>query len=188
MNARDFTAVFEGGKAMKSIARMGCAAALCALAAQAFAQAPGPLVTTLDARKVIVAADGRESFESATLARPGDLIEYVATYRNTGKQPLAKLEATLPIPADTEFIAASAKPAAAQASLDGQVFLPMPLKRMVRAADGRQTEQAVPLREYRYLRWYPDALGAEKALSFSARVRVVDDRPAGDPGTKGGGK
>ena len=173
---------------MKSIARTACAAALCAFAAFAYAQSPGPLVTTLDARKVVTGADGKESFEAATVVKPGDVIEYVATYRNSGKQPLAKLEATLPIPANTEFIAASAKPATAQASLDGQKFLPMPLKRKVRAADGKETEQLVPTREYRYLRWYPDALGGEKALSFSARVRVIDDRPPSEPGTKGGGK
>jgi len=173
---------------MKSIARSLCAATLCAFAALALAQSPGPLVTTLDARKVIVGADGKESFDTATVVKPGDVIEYVATYRNTGKQPLVKLEATLPIPHDTEFIAASARPANAQASVDGQHFLPMPLKRKVRAADGRQTEQLVPTREYRYLRWYPDQLGSEKALSFSARVRVIDDRPPSEPGTKGGGK
>jgi len=173
---------------MKSIARTLCAATLCAFATLAFAQAPAPLVTTLDARKVIAGADGKESFDVATTAKPGDVIEYVATYRNDGKQALAKLEATLPIPANTEFIAASAKPANAQASLDGQNFQPMPLKRMVRAPDGKETEQLVPTREYRYLRWYPDALGGEKALSFSARVRVIDDRPPSEPGTKGGGK
>jgi uncharacterized repeat protein (TIGR01451 family) len=173
---------------MKSIAQKACAALLCAFAAFAFAQAPGPLVTTLDARKVIAGADGKESFEAATVVKPGDVIEYVATYRNTGKQPLAKLEATLPIPANTEFIAASAQPASAQASLDGNAFLPMPLKRKVRAADGKETEQLVPTREYRYLRWYPGAIGGEKALSFSARVRVIDDRPVSEPGTKGGGK
>jgi uncharacterized repeat protein (TIGR01451 family) len=173
---------------MKSMARIACAAALLAFAAGAFAQSSGPLVTTLDARKVIAAADGKESFEAATIVKPGDVIEYVATYRNTTRQPLAKLEATLPIPANTEFIAASARPASAQASLDGQTFRPMPLKRKVRAADGKETEQLVPTREYRYLRWYPDALGGEKALDFSARVRVIDDRPSSEPGTKGTGK
>ena len=173
---------------MKSFAQTVCAATLCAFATLAAAQGPGPLVTTLDARKVIAGADGKESFELATVVKPGDVIEYVATYRNTTKQSLAKLEATLPIPPNTEFIAASAKPANAQASLDGQAFLPMPLKRRVRAADGKETEQVVPTRDYRYLRWYPDALGGEKALSFSARVRVVDDRPLSEPGTKGGGK
>lgn len=173
---------------MKSIVRTACAATLSAFAVLAFAQGPGPLVTTLDARKVIAGADGKESFEAATVVKPGDVIEYVAAYRNTGKQPLAKLEATLPIPPNTEFIIASARPATAQASVDGQNFKPMPLKRKVRAADGKESEQLVPPRDYRFLRWYPDALGGEKALSFSARVRVIDDRPPSEPGTKGGGK
>jgi uncharacterized repeat protein (TIGR01451 family) len=188
MKTRDSNAVSRGDFAMKSIARAACAATLCAFATLAFPQSPGPLTTTLDARKVIAGADGKESFETATVVKPGDVIEYVASYRNNGKQPLAKLEATLPIPANTEFIAASAKPANAQASVDGQAFLPMPLMRKVRAADGKEIEQQVPTREYRYLRWYPDALGGEKTLSFSARVRVIDDRPPSEPGTKGGGK
>jgi hypothetical protein len=49
----------------------------------------------------------------------------------------------------------------------------MPLKRKA-MRDGREIEEAVPVRDYRYLRWYPGELGGEKAMTFTARVRVVE--------------
>ena len=136
-----------------------------------------PVESRLVARKVVVGADGKESLVAADAARPGDVIEYVATYRNTGKSAVRNLEATLPIPANTELVAGSVKPGSAQASIDARAFAPMPLKRVVHR-DGRQAEETVPLREYRYLRWYPGELGGEKTVTFAARVKVLDDRPS----------
>lgn len=134
---------------------------------------PLPLVTQIEARKVVRAADGRESFAPADTARPGDVIEYVATYRNNGKQPISALEATLPIPANTEFVAGSARPVNARASLDGRAFAELPLKHSVKRDGGEVVEEA-PLRDYRQLRWYPGVLVGEQALVFSARVRVIE--------------
>ncbi len=136
--------------------------------------ASGPLESRLDARKVVVEA-GAERLVDAADARPGDVIEYVATYRNTGREPIRDLQATLPIPAETELIAGSAKPAAAQASLDGKAFAAVPLKRKV--TQGTQViEVEAPLREYRALRWRLAELAPGKSVAYSARVRVVDDR------------
>ena len=151
------------------------------------AQTPGPLETRLAQQKVVRSADGKESTAAADTVRPGDVIEYTATYRNTGKQPLRKLEATLPIPPNTELLPGSARPANARASLDGRTFADMPLKRTV-VRDGKQVQEDVPLREYRALRWYPDELGPDKTVAYTARVRVIDDRaaPHGDP--KGGSR
>ena len=164
----------------RRIALLAAAAALAlATVAQAQPAAPranGPLDTRLEQRKVVRAADGKEVLAPAEAVKPGELIEYVATYRNTGKQPLKNLEATLPIPSNTEFVAGSAKPGAAKASVDGVTFADMPLKRRVTRA-GKQVEEEVPAREYRALRWYPGELGAEKTIAYTARVKVVDDRP-----------
>jgi uncharacterized repeat protein (TIGR01451 family) len=153
------------------------AVALCALVFPSWAQQGGPVETRLEARKVMVAADGRETFAAAESARPGDVIEYVATYRNTGREPVRNLEATLPIPANTELVPGSARPAGARASVDARDFRDPPLMRTVQR-DGRALEEAVPLREYRALRWYPGELAGEKAVSFVARVRIVDERAA----------
>jgi uncharacterized repeat protein (TIGR01451 family) len=143
-------------------------------AACAMAQpARDPVETRLEARKVSRDAEGREGFASADAARPGETIEYVATYRNTGKQAVRDLAATLPIPSSTEFISGSARPANAMASVDGSAYAAIPLKRRV-MRDGKSVEEEVPAREYRYLRWFPGELGADKSVSFTARVRVVD--------------
>ncbi len=151
------------------------AAAMLAIAAPAFAQKNGAIETRLEARKVVRAAEGKETFASAESAKPGDVIEYVATYRNTTAQPVRNLEATLPVPANTELVAGSERPSTAKASVDAVSFAAMPLMRKVNRK-GREMEEPVPAREYRYLRWYPDELAGGKSAVFSARVRVIDER------------
>lgn len=145
------------------------------LATHAFAQpAAGPLESRLDARKVVVEG-GTERLVDAAGARPGDVIEYAATYRNNGREAIRDLQATLPIPRETEWIAGSARPSGAQASLDGQSFAAMPLKRKVAKA-GQSVDEDVPLRDYRALRWRLAELAPGKSVTYTARVRVVDDR------------
>jgi len=133
-----------------------------------------PLESTLVARKVVV-AEGRESLADAADARPGDVIEYVATYRNTGKDAIRGLKATLPVPPQTEFIPGSSRPARARASLDGRAFAEMPLRRTV-TRNGQAVEEPVPYREYRAVRWDAGDLVAGGSLSFTIRVRVIDER------------
>jgi uncharacterized repeat protein (TIGR01451 family) len=155
-------------------------AVVAAYSACAMAQGRDVVETRLEARKVVRDAEGRDSLVAAEAVKPGETIEYVATYRNTGQQPVRNLAATLPIPANTEFVSGSARPQDAQASLDGRTFAPMPLKRRV-VREGRTVEEEVPAREYRYLRWFPGELGGEKSLTFTARVRVVEAPPPGEP-------
>ena len=145
------------------------------------------LETRLEQRKVVAAGDGKETFASADQAKPGDVIEYVVTYRNVTRQPIRNLDGTLPIPSQTEFVPGSQKPAQATASLDGRAYAALPLTRKVQR-DGRTVDEPVPTREYRFLRWHADTLGAEKSIAFTARVRVIDDRNTGPPSAQGGGK
>ena len=150
-------------------------------ATQAIAQrAAEPLETQMDQRKVVV-SDGRERLETADNVKPGDVIEYVATFRNTGSATLTGLVATVPVPSLTEYLPGSAKPAAALASLDGVKFAPVPLMRKVRLADGKEVDQAVALRDYRALRWNAGDLGAQKSVSYSVRVKVLEDTPTPVP-------
>ncbi|HZZ95011.1 MAG TPA: hypothetical protein VFE23_20800 [Usitatibacter sp.] len=139
----------------------------------AYAQDKQPLESTLEQHRVVKAGDGTEKLEPAAAVKPGDVIEYDAIYRNTGHAPLSGVTATLPIPSNTEFVAGSAKPSNAKASVDGRAFADMPLVRKV-VRDGRSIEEQVPVREYRYLRWYPGELGGDKSVKFSARVRVLE--------------
>jgi uncharacterized repeat protein (TIGR01451 family) len=142
-------------------------------------QAAAPAVLSeLSVQRVVVAnrnSELRESLEPAANAKPGDTLEYVARYRNQGKAPVQQLEATLPIPQGTSFVLNQAKAAPQRASLDGVRYAPIPLKRMVRQADGREVEQLVPLEEYRYVRWSPQRLAPGADLSVSARVTLISD-------------
>jgi uncharacterized repeat protein (TIGR01451 family) len=170
--------------------RIALVSAVLAFATAAHAQtapnaANGPLETRLEQRKVTLGPGGKEAYGPAEAVKPGELIEYTATYRNTGKQPVKNLEATLPIPSNTEFVIGSAK-AGAKASVDGLAFADMPLKRRVVRA-GKEIEEAVPARDYRALRWYPGELGAGQALAYTARVKVIDER-AREASPQGSGK
>jgi uncharacterized repeat protein (TIGR01451 family) len=149
----------------------------------AHAQQKGPLESTLEQHKVVKAADGRESLVPATSVRPGDVIEYVASYRNTARAPITGVQATVPIPPNTEYVPGSATPQDAKASVDGVSYAAMPLKRQV-VRNGKTVEEQVPAREYRYLRWSLPQLAGEKSAAFSARVRVLDDTSPPKAGPK----
>jgi uncharacterized repeat protein (TIGR01451 family) len=116
---------------------------------------------------------GRETRASAESAKPGDVIEYRADYRNAGKSTVRAVQATLPIPPGTELLAGSATPGTGlRASLDGKAYQALPLMRRVKRADGQSVEVPVPLAEYRFLRWDLGDLAAQRETSVSARVRV----------------
>jgi uncharacterized repeat protein (TIGR01451 family) len=144
-----------------------------AMAALAQPAANGPVQVQLESRKVTRAADGREALVAADAAKPGDVIEYAVTYRNTGREAVRNLAATLPIPPHTEFIHGTTRPASAKASLDAAAFADMPLKRKS-LREGRAVDEMVPFADYRYLRWHADELGAGQSVTFVARVKVVE--------------
>ena len=151
--------------------------ALAFVASGAHAQpvaAPEPLEIKLVRTKVVLSG-GKEIRQSASTAKPGETLEEVVTYTNRSNSALTSLEATLPVPANTELVMASIRPDTAQASIDGKNFAPMPLKRMVRRADGQESEQLVPVSDYRFLRWYPGALRPASSLVFSARFKVENE-------------
>ena len=154
-------------------------------AAQPAGRSADPLEVRLETRKVVGNPDGTESFLAAESAKPGDILEYVATYRNRGAAALRDVSPQLPVPANTEFVPGSARPPAAAASLDGSTFAPMPLSRKAER-NGAQVDVPVPPREYRSLRWSVAELAPGKTTSVSARVRVLDDRSTGPPAAAGG--
>jgi uncharacterized repeat protein (TIGR01451 family) len=135
--------------------------------------AADPVTNTLTVHRIVLQGGGHETAEPASTAKPGDLLEYVAEFHNEGTSLARGLSATLPLPGGTEFVAGSQHPAAAQASLDGTTFAPMPLKRVVREADGTSHEELVPAREYRFLRWAAMDLPGSGELSVSARVTIA---------------
>jgi hypothetical protein len=169
---------------------MGACIACCALAvggvSAAAAQkvmtksaADNPLDIRLERSKVVVVA-GKESFQNAAIAKPGDVLQDLATYTNKSSRALTGVEATLPVPANTELMMNSVTPANARASVDGINFFAMPLKRKVKQANGVDVEQVVALSEYRYLRWYPGELGPKQSIVFLAQFRVAEGAAGAD--------
>ncbi len=136
-------------------------------------QSSDSVTSTLAVSRISAQADGKEIAVPANAAKPGDLLEYVAEYRNAGKDVARKLEATLPIPVGTEYLPGSGRPAPASASLDGKIYEPEPLKRKVKQANGESAEQLVPYSEYRFLRWAARDLAVGTSLKYSARVRLL---------------
>ena len=125
----------------------------------------------LQASKIVV-VNGAEQRESADKAKPGEVIEYVAEYRNAAKSPVSNVVATLPVPAGMEYLPNSASPGQVMASTDEHNYAPVPLKRMVRNADGKMVEQEVPYSEYRSLRWKLGEIPGETSKSVKARMKV----------------
>ncbi len=155
--------------------------------------------SVLTAKKVEIADDKKERLIEAKTAKPGEVIEYVATYTNKGKTAVRDVVATLPIPADTIFMRNTPKPGTASASLGDGKFAAIPLKRKVKLPSGKEEEIEIPVSEYRALQWSLGELAAGKSVVVSARVRVSDapntapapatpPSPAGTPAAKGGPK
>jgi len=125
----------------------------------------------LTANKIVV-VNGKEQMEPSNKARPGEVIEYVAEYRNTGNTPVTDVIATLPVPAGMEFLPGTAQPQQMMASTDEHNFAPVPLKRQVAGPDGKTVEQLVPYSEYRSLRWSLGKIQGGDSKSVKARMKV----------------
>lgn len=129
-------------------------------------------VTSVLVAQLVEMVDGKAVLKPATQSKPGDIIDYSSTYKNSGTAAAEKLLATLPVPVGTTLLSASAQPGSALASTDGSVFAPMPLMRNVRQADGSQRSEPVPMADYRALRWDLGTLAAGRTAVVSLRVRI----------------
>lgn len=125
----------------------------------------------LHAFKVVTTASGTKLVPTDA-AQPGDTIQYLATYSNKGKTPAREVLATLPVPAGgLVYVPESATPAAVQASVDGKQFAAMPLIRTV-TRNGKQVTEAVPVAEYRFLRWKLGEIAPGASITVSSRMRL----------------
>lgn len=124
--------------------------------------------------KVVQDAQGKEQLVAADSVKPGDVLEYRATYTNNTGKAVSGLVANLPIPDGLEYLPKSAKPGATLvkvAAKDGQ-FAVEPLSRTV---NGKA--EPVPYNEYRSLRWTLGQLPANGVTAVSARARVEEAAP-----------
>jgi uncharacterized repeat protein (TIGR01451 family) len=136
------------------------------------ALAEGDVSVALTAYRVTM-SQGKEAYVPAEQARPGEVIEYRATYKNTGKQVVKDLMATLPVPQGLEYLPKTAAPSKLLASVDGKNYEAVPLVRRVKGADGKPVVREVPLSEYRFLRWPMGNLAASAESQVRARMRVT---------------
>jgi uncharacterized repeat protein (TIGR01451 family) len=155
--------------ALRALALTTC---LALASAPSWAKDEGAKVVGTLVQNRIAMIDGKEVAQPAEKVAPGDLLQYVVRYSNSGTTVANNLVVTLPIPKGLEFSATTDVPKAALASLDGERFEAMPIRRTVRQADGKEILKDVPLAQYRALRWQVEQLGAGKTVAFSARARV----------------
>jgi uncharacterized repeat protein (TIGR01451 family) len=130
--------------------------------------------SVLTSKKVTIGADKKELLVEAKNAKPGEIIEYQATYTNKSKAGISKLTPNLPVPEGTEYLAGTARPASIKATLGDGKFESIPLKRKVKLPDGKVVEQEVPASRYKALQWSLGDLAPGKSITVSARVRVSD--------------
>jgi uncharacterized repeat protein (TIGR01451 family) len=135
------------------------------------AKAAEPL--TVDLKGFRVSQEGgKEVLVPAANVAPGDVIEYQARYTNVGQRALRNIEAQMPVPEGTQFIAGSAEPkamtpliadgAGSREDAEGKL-------RPVTEADG-----AVKPEQYKALRWTVPELSQGAYRTVSMRVRVMD--------------
>ena len=142
------------------------------LADEASAQARQALQGRLEQARVQLDSAGKETLAKADSVRPGDVIEYTVSYKNVSPAAVGNVALTLPIPSGLHYLPLTKLQPPSEGSLDGSTFQSLPLKRLVRQADGQTAQQIVPLSEYRALRWQVGQLDAGKEVQVAARAQV----------------
>jgi hypothetical protein len=105
---------------------------------------------TLVQKKVVQSDNGTERLVDADTGKPGDVIEYQATYINKTDKPVAQVIANLPLLEGLKYVLRSAKPSgSARMSAQDKQFGVEPLSR--RSLAGKT--EPVPYNEYRDIRW-----------------------------------
>ena len=132
--------------------------------------AQAELKAVLKMEKVSI-QNGKEVLSPVGSAAPGETLQLTMVYKNTDKEHVTEVFAKLPIDPREEYIPGTANPASVMASTDGANFSPLPLKRLVKASDGKMVEQEVPASEYRALRWALGDLAGGASRTVSARVK-----------------
>ncbi len=120
----------------------------------------------------VVTTNGVESLQPTDKAKPGEVIEYVASVHNTGKTAVKNVQPIIPVPSGMEYTPdAKLKAPDAAATSDGK-YAALPLKHKVQR-NGVQVEEVVPYSEYRSLRWNVGTLAPDQTVEVKARVRLT---------------
>jgi hypothetical protein len=135
------------------------------------------VVVELHQYHIVHTDDGKDKREPLGAIKPGDVVEYEATYTNKSARVVTGLVASLPVPVEVEYIAHSAKPSGAVfANHDIQKndsYQAEPLMRLRPGTDGRMILAPVPLAEYRAIHWNVGMIESGKQVVVSARMRLA---------------
>lgn len=165
---------------VKSLAAVTLGATLLTPHLPASAQSNAPVQGVMEQFRIVNQGAGKETRVAASNIKPGETLEYLVRYTNKGDAVVNQFVVTLPIPQGLELLPQTDHPRAALASTDGVDFKEIPLRRTVKKPDGREVVEAVPLNEYRALRWQVGQLAAGKSVEFGARAKV-ETVPATSP-------
>jgi hypothetical protein len=147
---------------------------LASIGAHAAEEGGTVLLKAWQVRTVQEGGQSREQLQTLDGIRPGDTVEYEATYQGTASQATRNVQVTVPVPTGGLQYVAPATPAVPglAASTDGKTFQPVPLMRRTTLADGRVELRAVPVSEYRFLRWNLGDVPAGASRSVRARMQM----------------
>lgn len=134
----------------------------------------GPLQGKMDIYK-IVRVDGQYKRFTMTKAKPGDILEYVVSYKNTGNKPIKNIQIIGPIPAQSYVMPSSIKMPTAKpmmVSIDGgNTYNVPPMKRKVRQGN-KIVEVVVSDKEWTHLKCTVPELAADKTTEMRYWVYV----------------
>jgi len=143
------------------------------------AHANGPLKNTLEVFLVSEEKTNngvQEKLLRIDEAKPGDTLEYVLTYENTGNSRLSGFSIKNPIPNNTHYVSDSANSsvnADFKVSIDkGSTFGSEPLFESVRDAQGNERQIVVPVEKYNLLKWHISK-ELEPNQTMEVRYRVI---------------
>lgn len=136
-----------------------------------------PLKSEMTAYLVKHDGDGQEVLVPTDNASPGELIEYVLVYQNTGRGPLSGLALNGPVPANTKYVAGTAKTGVKHdflVSIDnGKTWESEPVKRQRQKPDGTMQKIVVGAEEYTGLKWMSqEDLQPGAIQEYRYRVRI----------------
>ncbi len=125
-----------------------------------------PLIVDLKVYAVNEGTDGGERLVETSEARPGQLLEYRATFSNVSTNALRGVTPEIPVPEGLVILPEAVVPEAQSASLDGVAFVPLPLV----SGNG----EPVPAERIRSIRWAPVNLQPTDEITVSLRARVAE--------------
>jgi uncharacterized repeat protein (TIGR01451 family) len=131
----------------------------------------------MSAYLVINDKNGKEDLKKTDSAAPGETIEYVLTYHNTGKQPLSALAVNGPIPSNTKFIQgsnATKVPHEFNVSIDhGKTWDSEPVRRKQKDKDGKEMWVIIPPSRYTNVQWTAkNPINPGETQTFRYRITI----------------